>query len=74
MMELMSSKKKRNKKYKGGLQSARPTVMRVSAVKRNPAHQWWIDNQRLAKPILAVAAIVLLIVIVIVGVIGLIWR
>lgn len=66
------SKKKRNKQYKGSV-AARPQITRVSAVKRNKAHQWWIDHQRVARPALIAAGIALLIIIVVIGVIGLIW-
>ena len=70
----MSSKKKRNKHYKGSSAATRPTVLKVNAVKRNPAHQWWVDHERITKPILIVAGIAAVIIIVIIGVIGLIWR
>jgi hypothetical protein len=70
----MSNKKKRNKHYKGSIASVRPTVVKVSAEKRNPAHQWWIDHERIAKPVLTVAGIALVIIMVIVGIIGIIWR
>jgi hypothetical protein len=63
------SKKKRNKVYKGSVAAQRPTVMKVTAVKRNPAHQWWVDNKRIAKPALIIGGIVLLLIIMIVGVI-----
>jgi hypothetical protein len=66
------SKKKRNKQYKGSV-SARPQITRMSAVDRNKAHQWWIDNQRIARPVLITAGIVLVIILVIIGIIGLIW-
>jgi len=70
----MSSKKKRNKPYKGGSASAqRPTITRVAAVSRNPAHQYWVDHKRLAKPVLIAAGIVIVLIITIIGVVGLIW-
>ena len=70
----MSNKKKRNKHYKGSTAAVRPTVMKVSAVKRTRIHQWWIDHEQIAKPVLAVAAVALLIIVIIVGIIGIIWR
>jgi hypothetical protein len=69
-----STKKKRNKQYKGSAAATKPIVLKVSAVKRNPVHQWWIDHERIAKPVLTIAAIALVIIVVIIGIIGLIWR
>lgn len=65
----MANKKKRNKKYKGSTADIRPTILKVSAVKRHPVHQWWVDNQQVIKrlaPVVGIAAAILL------GVIGLI--
>lgn len=70
IIELMSNKKKRNKKYHGSAPS-RPTITKVSAVKRHPAKQWWLDHNRIAKPIMIAVAVVIGIIIVIVGIIGL---
>lgn len=67
------SKKKRNKQYKGSVAMQRPTVVKVSAVKRNRTHQWWVDNQRIARPIMITSAIVVGIIIVVVGVIDIIF-
>lgn len=70
----MSNKKKRNKPYKGSnAANVRPTITRVNAVNRNHVHQWWVDHQRLAKPIGIAAAIAGVIVICIVGLIDIIW-
>lgn len=70
----MSSKKKRNKPYKGSnAATVRPTITRVSAVNRNPVHQWWVDHQRFAKPVGIAAGIVVVIVICIIGLIDIIW-
>ncbi len=69
----MANKKKRNKVYKGSNAAVRPTITRVSAVNRNPVHQWWIDHQRIAKPVLIIAAIVVAVVIILIGIIDLIW-
>lgn len=69
----MASKKKRNKQYKGSVAAIRPSVTKVSAVKRNPAHQWWVDHKRVARPVLIVSGIVVAVVVVIVGFIDLIW-
>jgi hypothetical protein len=68
----MSSKKKRNKQYKGSGSTSPTSVVRVSAVKRHPLHQWWIDKRRVAKPVLIVSAVVAVIVIVIIGIIDII--
>lgn len=70
---VLMSKKKRNKVYKGSVAAQRPVTVHVSAVKRNRAHQWWIDNQRIARPILITSGIVLAIIIVIIGVIDIIF-
>ncbi|MFZ2545169.1 MAG: hypothetical protein WAW80_04285 [Candidatus Saccharimonadales bacterium] len=67
------SKKKRNKVYKGSVAAQRPVVMHVSAVKRNPAHQWWVDNKRIARPVLITVGIVIAVIIVIVGFIDIIF-
>lgn len=69
----MATKKKRNKVYKGSNAAARPTITRVSAVNRNPVHQWWVDHQRVAKPALIAAGITAVIIIIIIGIIDLIW-
>lgn len=70
----MSSKKKRNKVYKGSnAATVRPTITRVNAVHRNPPHQWWVDNKRIAKPVLIVAGIVLAIIVILIGLIDIIW-
>ena len=64
----MSNKKKRNKPYKGsGAALTKPAITRVTAIKRNRPHQWWVDNQRLARPVLLIGGIVLVIVISIIG-------
>lgn len=68
----MSSKKKRNKQYKGSVPT-RPTITRMSAVNRHPLHQWWVDHKQVAKPVLIIAGIVIAIVIILIGVIDLIW-
>ena len=68
----MSSKKKRNKQYKGSV-SSRPTITHVSAVSRHPVHQWWVDHKRVAKPVLITAAIAIAVIIILIGLIDLIW-
>jgi hypothetical protein len=45
----MANKKKRNKIYKGSVQAIQPSVVKVSAVKRSRAHQWYVDNRRMLK-------------------------
>lgn len=59
-------KKKRDKVYKGAdAATVRPSVVRVSAVHRNKPHQWWIDNKRIAKPVLIAAGVLLIVVVLI---------
>ena len=67
------SKKKRNKSYKGNAQVTRPIITRVSAVNRNPVHQWWVDHKRVAKPALAISGVAAVIILIVIGLIGLIW-
>jgi len=69
----MSSKKKRNKQYKGAGAAAHTTVTKVSAVKRNPAHQWWVDHRRMVRPIAIAAGIAFVVIVVIIGIIDIIW-
>ncbi len=65
------SKKKRNKVYKGSnAASIRPTITRVNAVNRHPAHQWWVDHKRVARPVLIVGGIAAGIILTIVGIIS----
>jgi hypothetical protein len=60
---MTKQKKKRTKQYSGAdAKITRPTLTRVSAVNRNKVQQWWIDNNRIAKPVL-IAAVVAVIVI-----------
>lgn len=60
---MAKQKKKRNKTYTGVDASvSRPTVTRISAVKRNIVQQWWFEKKRIAKPVI-IAAVVALIVI-----------
>lgn len=66
------SKKKRNKQYKGSA-PVRPTITKVSAVKRNPVHQWWIDHERYVKPALPVIGVIVVIIIAVLGLVSLIW-
>ncbi len=68
----MSSKKKRNKRYKGGVSASKPSVVKVSAVKRHPAHQWWIDHRRVVKPALIVFGIVVILIVTIIGIVSII--
>lgn len=63
------SKKKRNKQYKGSV-STRPTITRVSAVNRNPVHQWWVDHKQAARPVLIIAGIGVAVIIVVIGIVG----
>ena len=69
----MSNKKKRNKKYKGSIAETRPTILKVSAVKRHPVHQWWIDHRQTIRPLLPIIGIVAAVLLVIIGLISIIW-
>lgn len=63
---MAKQKKKRDKAYKGsGAATTRPSVTRLSAVNRNPAHQWWVDHKRIAKPALIAVGVVIVIVVII---------
>lgn len=64
------SKKKRNKQYKGSAPT-RPVITKVSAVNRNPVHQWWVDHKRFARPALITAGIAVAVVIILIGLIDL---
>lgn len=56
-------KKKRSKQYTGsGASIKQPTVTKLVAANRHPAHQWWVEKKQFAKPAL-IAAIVVLVVI-----------
>ena len=56
---MAKQKKKRDKSYKGSNAAvARPSVTRISAVHRNPAHQWWFDHKRVAKPVLIATGVI----------------
>jgi len=60
---MAKQKKKRNKSYTGAdAKITRPSVTKVKAVKRNRVQQWWLDNKRIAKPVLIAAAVVLVVV------------
>jgi hypothetical protein len=71
--DVSMSKKKRQKQHKH-TQAARPTIVHVSAVKRAPVHQWWVDHQRLARPVLIALAIAVVIIITLIGILGLISK
>ncbi len=69
----MSNKKKRNKQYKGSSAAVKPSVTKLSAVKRAPLHQWWVDNKRMAKIWAISAGIAFIVIVMLVGIIDLIW-
>ncbi len=52
--------------------TTRPVITRVSAVHRNPAHQWWVDHKRVAKPVSIAVGVILILVVVIIGIVDLI--
>lgn len=56
-------KKKRNKVYRGADAAVdRPTITKITAVKRSTLGQWWFDHKRVAKPVLIFTAIVLAVI------------
>jgi hypothetical protein len=60
---MAKQKKKRNKVYTGADASVtRPTVTRISAVKRNKIQQWWFDKKRIAKPVLIGVGIAIVVI------------
>lgn len=69
---MAKQKKKRDKSYKGSNAAiTRPSVMRISAVHRNPVNQWWFDHKRVAKPVLIAIGVVAVIVICVIQLIQL---
>lgn len=71
---MAKQKKKRDKPYKGsGAAVVRPSVTRVSAVNRNRVHQWWVDNKRVAKPVLIAGGVAIVIIILLIEIIRLIF-
>ena len=53
-------KKKRNKVYRGvDAAIEKPVVTRITAVNRSKPAQWWLENKRIAKPVLIISGIVL---------------
>lgn len=69
----MSNKKKRNKQYKGSSAAAKPSVTKLSAVKRAPLHQWWVDHKRMVRIWAIAAGVAFIVIVVAVGLIDLIW-
>lgn len=56
---MTKQKKKRNKPYTGvGSNASRPKTIRVEAVQRNKAQQWWHDRKRVLKPAIIAVAVV----------------
>jgi len=56
-------KKKRNKAYAGSdAAKTRPSITRISAVRRSKPRQWWHDNKRIAKPVIITVAVVAFII------------
>ena len=56
---MAKQKKKRTKKYTGqDAAITRPTVTRVTAVKRNKAQLWWLERRRLLRPVLITTGVV----------------
>jgi hypothetical protein len=66
----MANKKKRNKKYQGSNAAVHTTFTKVSAVKRNPVHQWYYDRRRFTKPALITLAVIIVVAICIIGLVS----
>ncbi len=66
----MANKKKRTKKYSGSNAVVRATFTKVSAVKRNPLHQWYYDRRQFTKPVLIAIAVIFVVIICIIGIIS----
>lgn len=68
---MAKQKKKRNKVYSGvDSRQTRTQVVRISAENRSAPKQWWVDHQRIARPLLIAAGVVALLVLLAVGIIG----
>lgn len=64
------SKKKRNKQRKKSPSTTnQPAVVKVSAVKRPPLQEWWLEHKRQITVTLAVVGITALIIIMIIGIV-----
>lgn len=69
---MAKQKKKRTKKYTGqDAATARPTITRVTAVRRNKLQLWWLDRKRVLKPTLITAAVIAVVVLLIIEIIRL---
>lgn len=70
---MAKQKKKRSKVYTGvDSRQTRPQVVRISAENRSAPKQWWVDHQRVARPLLIVAGIIFLLVLLVTGIIGIV--
>jgi len=71
--EIMASKKKRNKRYRGqDAATVRPHIVRVTAADRNKLQQWWFERKKFIKPVAIALAVVIFIVLCIVELVTLI--
>ena len=71
---MAKQKKKRNKKYTGAdAKNSQPNVIRVQAVRRSPAKQWWHEKKKIVKTVAIVVAVVALLVWLITILLGLIF-
>jgi hypothetical protein len=60
---MAKQKKKRNKQYTGvDARIERPTVTKLTAVKRNFVQQWWLEKKQFAKPVLIAAAVAIVVI------------
>jgi hypothetical protein len=72
---MTKQKKKRNKTYTGNdARVTRPSITRVSAVHRNKLQQWWLDNKRIARPVLITGGVALGVIWLIIELVRIIGR
>lgn len=63
---MVKQKKKRTKKYTGaGATTPTPPAIRIQAVQRSKAGQWWFEKKKFARPLLIAAAVIFVLVFVI---------
>lgn len=71
---MAKQKKKRNKKYTGAdAKSTQPNVIKVNAVRRSPAGQWWHEKKKIVKTATIAAAVIILLIWLIYTLLGLIF-
>lgn len=72
---MAKQKKKRNKKYTGAdAKTTQPNVIRVNAVRRSPAGQWWHEKKKIVITASIVVAVVVFIIWLLYTLLGLIFN